>query len=132
MRDFPKYNETLMGFETTLEVARANGWSMERTMAELRVTLHVAMDTESAHKGLALDELKEIKDTETADIALAHVVELDKNKRERDCIDTLLRDYTNIYQELENVVDEDLEGDEFTLEMYRLLKQEYRSIWKEI
>ena len=69
MREFPKYNPTLMGFETTLEVARRYNWSMERTMAELRVTLHVSEDTESAHKTLALDELQEIKDNEKTIIA---------------------------------------------------------------
>ena len=64
MREFPKYNQVLMGFETTLEVARRDNWSMERTMAELRIALHVSEDTESAHKTLALDELQEIKDKE--------------------------------------------------------------------
>jgi len=130
MREFNKRSSQTMGFETTLEVARAKGWSMERTMAEYRVTMYVDLDLGSADKTLALDELQEIKDTEENDSVLETISKLNSDLLSR--IDTLCSDYTNIYQELENRIPEEIMGNDFYKAMDKLLKQEYREIWKEI
>jgi len=75
-RLFADNTPTLLGFEITLEIAREYDWSMERTMAELRLTLYNSLDLASEDKTMALDELQEIKDTEENESVLATIHEL--------------------------------------------------------
>jgi len=139
-RLFADNTPTLLGFEITLEIAREYDWSMERTMAELRLTLYNSLDLASEDKTMALDELQEIKDTEENESVLATIHELSKKEAKISLemsdtwyeIDTLKREYPEIYQALEDDIPEGIRGNDFYKEMHVRLKREFREIWKEL
>ena len=130
MREFNKRFNQTQDLESTFELAVKNGWSMERAFAELRITTYITLDLQSSDKQLALDELKEIKDTEENESVLETISELNSDLVSR--IDILCSDYTNIYQELEQQIPEGIEGNDFYEAMNRILKDEHRELWKEL
>lgn len=73
MKRFPINTDELRTFERTLEVARENNWSMERAFAELRVSMYIDLDLESAHKTMALDELNEIKELPEVEMSFNNI-----------------------------------------------------------
>ena len=129
MREFNKQYKETKTFEKILGIARENNWSTERTMSEYRVAMYIDMEL-TIKLPLALAELQEIKDTEENESVLGTISKFNSDIISR--IDVLCVEHTNIYQELELQIPEQLDGNDFYQAMNRLLKQEYRSIWEEI
>jgi len=129
MKNFNKRFNQTQDLETTFELALKNNWSMERAFAELRVTMYITLDLQSSDKTLALQELQEIKDKELDIQDTKITLEMSDTWY---IIDTLEKEYPEIYKTLADDIPKNIQGNNFYKEMLIQLKREYNEIWKEL